>query len=71
MSDRDCRSMYAGKASRRAPAVDPTDLLVRLRDAVFDADDMLIRNVKALFKEAADEIERLRGPDGTYRRDRT
>lgn len=58
MSD---RSEHAGDTPSEAPIVDPSDLLVRLRDAVFDADDMLIGTVKALFQEAADEIERLRG----------
>ena len=71
MSDRDCFSTDAGDASSPASIVDPSDLLVRLRDAEFDADDMLIRNVKALFKEAADEIERLRRLAGTRPPDRT
>lgn len=71
MSDRDRCSADAGDTSTETSIVDPSDLLVRLRDAVFDADDMLIRNVKALFKEAADEIERLRRLAGTRPGDRT
>ena len=62
MSD---RSGDAEDTSTEALLVDPSDLLVRLRDAEFDADDMLIGDVKALFKEAADEIERLRGLAGS------
>jgi hypothetical protein len=68
MSD---RSEHAGDTPSEAPIVDPSDLLVRLRDAVFDADDMLIRNVKALFKEAADEIKSLRARVGARPDDRT
>ena len=71
MNNRDCCSADAGDTSTEVSIVDPSDLLVRLRDAVFDADDMLIRNVKALFKEAADEIERLRRLAGTHPGDRT
>jgi hypothetical protein len=68
MSD---RSADDGEDPSAASIVDPSDLLVRLRDAEFDADDMLIGNVKALFKEAADEIERLRRLAGNGPGDRT
>lgn len=71
MSFGDCRSGDAGEASTETCTVDPSDLLVRLRDAAFDADDMLIANVKALFREAADEIESLRARVGAGPGDRT
>jgi hypothetical protein len=71
MSDGDRCSADDEDTSTETSIVDPSDLLVRLRDAVFDADDMLIRNVKTLFKEAADEIERLRRLTGTHPGDRT
>jgi hypothetical protein len=71
MSDRDRCSPDAQADSNEMPILDPSDLLLRLRDAVFDADDMLIGTVRALFAEAADEIERLRGLAGSSPPDRT
>jgi len=70
MSDRHFCSGDAEDTSTDTSMVDPSDLLVRLRDAAFDADDMLIGTVKALFKEAADEIEHLRALVGVGTRDR-
>jgi hypothetical protein len=71
MCDCDSGSAGAGGTATQTFVIDPSDLLVRLRDAAFDADDMLIANVKALFREAADDIERLRRLTGTRPGDRT
>ena len=68
MSDCDRCSDDVGDALKQDSIVDPSDLLVRLRDAAFDADDMLIKDIKALFKEVADDIEALRRLVGTRRK---